>query len=155
MSGIHRFTAVHEARKALVEAARVALEDEPIDIGLGFRWPLQEDDWFAVVDADSVIDPANLGTRRQVQEVITLDVSIGAWRSGYTEETEIEAADRAFDILRRVQEHVRLNDITLGGTVLWCLPGGLQTAGATDERDSHMGRLTEIAAQFVCEHRIR
>ena len=153
-TGISETTAQATARAALIEAAKVALESEAVDIGRGFRWPIVNQDWVFATETDSDIDPATIGPRRTQDEKITLHLSIGAWRPGGDQEAEDAAFDRAFDLLGRIQQHVRKNDITLGGTVLWCVPGSSTSAGATTSGDSGDGRLTEIAATFVCQHRI-
>lgn len=153
-TGISEMTAQSTARAALVAAAKVALEGEDVDIGSGFRWPIASNDWVYATDTDSDIDPTTIGPRRTLTERITLSLSIGSWRPGGDQEAENAAHDRAFELLGSIQNHVRKNDITLGGTVLWCLPGSSTSAGATAEGDSGEGRLTEIAATFVCEHRI-
>lgn len=153
-TGISETTAQAPARAALVEAIKVALAGEDVDIGRGFRWPIVSRDWVFATETDSDIDTATVGPRRTLDERITLSVSIGAWRPGGDQESEDRAFDRAFDLLGRIQNHVRKNDITLGGTVLWCLPGSSTSAGATTDHESNAGRLTEIAATFVCLHRI-
>jgi hypothetical protein len=153
-TGISEATAQDTARAALVEAVKVALEDEPVDIGRGFRWPVVNNDWVFATETDSNIDAQSIGPRRQQDERITLTLSIGSWRPGSDQEAEDRAFNRAFELLKRIQEHIRKNDITLGGTVLWCLPGSSTAAGATTEGDTFDGRLTEIIATFVCSHRI-
>lgn len=153
-TGISETTAQATARAALIEAAKIALEGEKVDIGRGFRWPIVNPDWVFATETDSDIDLATIGPRRTLDERITLTISIGAWRAGDDQESEDRAFNRAFDLLGRIQNHVRKNDITLGGTVLWCVPGSSTSAGATTDLDSNLGRLTEIAATFVCQHRI-
>lgn len=153
-TGISETTAQATARAALIEAAKIALTGEDVDIGRGFRWPIVSRDWVFATETDSDIDLATIGPRRTLDERITLTLSIGAWRPGTDQQTEDIAFNRAFDLLGRIQQHVRKNDITLGGTVLWCVPGSSTSAGATTEDDSGAGRITEIAATFVCEHRI-
>lgn len=152
--GISETTAQATARAALIEAAKVALVGEAVDIGRGFRWPIVNNDWVFATETDSDIDPATIGPRRTLDERITLTLSIGAFRSGGDQEAEDLAFNRAFDLLGKIQNHVRKNDITLGGTVLWCVPGSSTSDGATTDSDAGDGRITEIVAQFVCQHRI-
>lgn len=155
MNGIDDYTGGHDIKVALVEAARVALEGQDVDVAFGFRWPTRHNDWFAVTDTTAEIDPKTITPRRALEERLTIDVSVGSWQAGFDEDAEIRASARAFEILALVQRHIRLHDVTLGGTAQWCLPGGYQTAGETAESDLGSGRLIEIAAQFVCEHRIQ
>lgn len=152
--GISEATAQDTARSALVEAVKVALAGEQVDIGRGFRWPIVNNDWAFATETESSIDPQSIGPRRQQDERITLTLSIGSWRPGSDQEAEDLAFNRAFDLLKRIQTHIRKNDITLGGTVLWCVPGSSTAAGTTLEGETFDGRLTEIIATFVCQHRI-
>lgn len=152
--GQHEFTAQQLARTALIDAVKVALENEDVDIGRGFRWPIVSRDWVFATETDSDIDPAEIGPRRSQDERITLTLSIGAWRPGADQEAEDIAFNRAFELLARIQKHIRENDPQLGGTVLWCVPGSSASDGATTEDEAGSGRLTEIAATFVCLHRI-
>lgn len=155
-TGISEFTAQVEARAALIAAAEVALasDSEGVDIGRGFRWPLVERDWLFATETESVIDPKDIGPRRQLTEQITLHLTIGSWRPGDDQDAEDAAFNRAFGLLQTLQNYVRKIDITLGGTVLWCIPGSSSSAGATTSDESGDGRITEIAATFVCSHRI-
>lgn len=154
--GMSDTTAQHEAKVALVAAARAALEDEEeVDIQFGFRWPFKHPDWFSVLETDSDVNPAVIGPRMTQDETITINVSVGAWLPGSDEETEVAASARAFELLAKVQRHIRQNDPTLGGTVMWCLLGPSKADGETSDTDSQQGRLAEIAAAFICKHRIR
>jgi hypothetical protein len=157
-TGISETTAQDTARDALMQAVADAFADADetnnVDAGSGFRWPIVNQDWFFATETESVIDPADIGPRRTQTETITLHASVGSWRPGSDEATELAAFHRAFDLLKLVQNWIRKNDITLGGTVLWCLPGSSQSAGETSSNESGDGRITEIAATFVCKHRI-
>lgn len=167
MSGVGEFTAQHEARRALYEAAKVVFADElakpapqGIDLYFGFQWPPRRHDVVAITDTSSEVDPRTIGPRRGYDELITLGVSILVWRplvpnAADPSATERATADRAFDLLRRLQTHVRLNDVELGGTVAWAKPGSSSSAGVTTAENSAKGRLTEVAATFICQHHIR
>jgi len=155
-SGISDTTAQEQARAALIVAVEAALDgDTDLDIGRGFRWPIVNPDWVFATETESDIDPATLGPRRSQDERITLHLSIGAFEPGNDQDAEDAAFGRAFGRLARIQQYIRENDITLGGTVLWCVPGPSNSAGATADSDAGQGRLIEIAASFVCSHRIR
>jgi hypothetical protein len=155
MSEITDHTAQLDAKLALFNAATTALSGENVDVSFGFRWPFISRDWFSVVDTDGEVDVANVGPRQSANERITLSVSVGSWQPGGDSAAEIAAATRAFYILGKVAAHIRKNDITLGGTVQWCLPGRSSSAGETTDDDSGAGRVTEISADFVALHRIR
>ncbi|MEB0286162.1 hypothetical protein QN355_06315 [Cryobacterium sp. 10S3] len=154
MSGSSNTTAQHTAKVALFEACKVALAGEDVDVSFGFRWPFVSNDWASLTDTDSEVDPKAIAPRRSQDETLTLSVSVGSWRAGDDAATELATSARAFDLLGKIQSHIRENDITLGGTVLWCVPGRSSSAGATTDQDAEFGRLTEIAATFVCAHRI-
>jgi hypothetical protein len=153
-TGFSETTAQATARAALIEDVKLALVGEAVDIGRGFRWPIVNNDWVFATETQSDVNPENLGPRRMLEEKITLHLSIGAWRPGGDQAAEDAAFNRAFDLLGRIQQYIRVTDPTLGGVVLWCLPGSSDSLGATTEGDSGDGRLTEIAATFVCSHRI-
>lgn len=156
MSGISQATAIAAAHEALFQAIKLALAEEPeVDTTRGFRWPFVFNDWVALTSIESDIDPANIGPRRGQDETITFHASIGSWRPGDDEDTQKRARDRAFDLLATIQTHIRTNDIQLGGTVLWCVPGSAASDGATSETDAGMGRLVEVDATFICAHKIR
>lgn len=158
-SGISETTAQADAMSALLAAARLALAtadpDQKVDIGYGFRWPIVNRDWFFGTDTSSDIEPKTIGPRRMLEETITLTVTVGTWKPhdpDAAEATELTTLDHAFELLGKVQQHIRTQDITLGGTVLWCLPGS--STSATSDGELADGRVTEIIATFVCSHRI-
>ncbi|WP_292729618.1 hypothetical protein [Microbacterium sp. UBA837] len=153
MSGIAARTGVPAARAGLEAAIRAALTDEPeVDIYPGFQWPVNYPDWTALGQATSETDPKNIGPRRQMDETITIDVNVGAWRPGRGREVAQAAYDRVFSLLVKIQNYILDGDnITLGGAVLWCVPGGFDADGEEFEG----GFQAEIAARFVCSHRMR
>ncbi|UUE19327.1 hypothetical protein [Microbacterium sp. J1-1] len=154
MSGISSASGILAARKALLTAAKTALTAETdIDFYSGWQWPVTQPNWVATTDTNSDMDPRNIGPRRSQDETITFGMSIGAWVPGHTE-ADIEAAfDRAFEILATIQTYIRMTDITLADTVLWCVPGTTDSDGAVDEQGD--GYQVEIATTFVCMHRVR
>lgn len=154
MSGISQASGILTARANLLAAARVALTAETdIDFYSGWQWPVTQPNWVALTDTSVDLDPRDIGPRRQQDETITFGMSLGAWVGGHTQ-AQIDAAfTRAFEILDTIQTHIRTQDITLGDSVLWCLPGSIDSDGSVDEDGS--GYLVEIAATFVCMHRVR
>lgn len=154
MSGISSASGILAARTALLAAAKTALAAEnDIDFYSGWQWPITQPNWVATTDVHSDMDPANIGPRRSQNESITFGMSVGAWVPGHSEEDIVAAFERAFEILNTIQTHIRMNDITLADTVLWCVPGTTDSDGAQDEDGS--GYQVEIATTFVCEHRVR
>lgn len=154
MTGIGTMTGQALARAALVQACRTALDGEPVDIGSGFRWPLQHPDWVYATSTESRISQESIKARRALDEEITLTLNIGAWRGGDDQEAEDAAFGRAFDLLGRIQHYIHTQDPTLGGAVLICVPASSESDGATLKDDTGLGRLIEIAATFVCRYRI-
>ncbi|MEB0200555.1 hypothetical protein QN354_02145 [Cryobacterium sp. 5I3] len=156
MSGISSATAQAETSLALLAAFRVALADEPeVDIALGYRWPPVGYDWVSVLDTESEIDPKNIGPARQLNETLTVTVNVGSWNPEHDDDQREVTFRRAFAILGTIQTHIRVNDIELGGAVLWCVPGRSSSTGATPEERAQFGEFTEISATFVAQHRIR
>lgn len=155
-AGISETTAQDAAMEALLDAARKALADEQVDIGHGFRWPIVNRDWFFGAATSSEIDHATIGGRRSLDETITLTVSVGTWQPYVGDEgddDELATLKHSFELLGKVQQYIRTQDPTLGGTVLWCRPGS-STSDTTDSTEVAEGRITEIIATFVCSHRI-
>ncbi|MCC2030617.1 hypothetical protein [Microbacterium allomyrinae] len=152
MSGVSPSTGVLAARIGLEAAIRAALDGEAVDIYAGFLGVPETTDWVALGEANADIDPANVSSRRQLDERITLAVNVGAWVAGNDDDTARAAWDRAFALLDLIQRYVRTGDnTTLGDAVLWCLPGSFDADG-----DAYSGGFqVEIAATFICSHRVR
>lgn len=155
MSGIHSHTGVLLARQGLAAAIRAALADEErVDIYDGFHWPIRHNDSMQLTSATSNADPKTVGPRRAYDETITLGVTVTSWRAGSNTDPAVAVAafDRAFELLAKVTDYVMDGDNTeLGGAVQWCLPGAVDSDG--EEYDD--GFQVEIAAEFVCSHRVR
>jgi hypothetical protein len=153
VSGIHASTGALLARQGLEREIRAALADErEVDVSAGFSWPMRFHDWVALGNVRATRDAATIGPRRQQQETLTIDVNIGAWRPGSGSAIAEAAWGRAFQLLALIEAHLLTGDnTTLGGAVLWCLPGDTDTTG--DDYDD--GYQVEIAATFVCSHRTR
>jgi len=154
VSGISPASAVIEARAALHAAADAALVgDDDVDVYPGFTWPIAKNAWVALTRTSTETDPATFGPKRSQEEKITFHMSIGAWVPGHDASTSKAAFDRAFGILSLIQNHIRVNDITLGDTVMWCLPGPVESDGIADAEGD--GYVAEIDASFICKHRIQ
>lgn len=96
--------------------------------------------------------PNGYGTRAR-DEVISIDVMISVVRAGGPEQ-EIEAAKRAYVLLRALDTYTRVTDTTLGGAVLWCFCIQHQSSGFTDPTLLEQGRVIEITATFDAKARI-
>lgn len=153
MSGIHPTTGANLARDGLHAAIVTAVAEDQVDVYHGFESIAVNADWIAVGSARSEIDLKNIGPRVSLDETITIAVNFGAFVPGRAGIGDISqrAYARAFELLEKVQRHVRETDLTLGGAVLWCVPAGLDADGAEYEG----GFQVEIAADFICRHRVR
>lgn len=152
MSQITPTSAAWRARAGLLEAVRVALADEQVDIESGWSGPSAHPDWVAMGDVKVDADPKTIGPRRSWDEQITLDINVGSWASGHGDAAVDAAYARADHLLSLISTHVTTGDnTTLGDVVAWCFPGSADWAGA--EYDG--GFQVEIAATFVCSHRVR
>jgi len=96
---------------------------------------------------------ATLSTNRSREETLTLEVTVSCFLGG-DEEAEIATADRAYELLRRIERHVRMTDTTVGGTVRECVLTSHESEGATPEDLIEQGRVTEVVATFTAKARI-
>jgi hypothetical protein len=112
------------------------------------------DDIVAVGRITAGQDMATMGTNRSREETLTVDVTVSCFRGG-DEDAEIATADRAYDLLRRIEHHVRMTDPTLGGVVRTCVLTSHESDGATPEDLIDQGRVTEVIATFTAHARIR
>ena len=99
-------------------------------------------------------DPATLGTNRSREETLTLDVTVSCFRGG-NEDGEIFTAERAYDLLRRIEHYVRIEDTTLGGIIRTCVLSSHESEGATPEELLDDGRVSEVVATFTAKARIQ
>lgn len=96
---------------------------------------------------------ATLSTNRSREETLTLEVTVSCFLGG-DEEAEIATAERAYELLRRIERHVRMTDTTLGGIVRECALTSHESEGATPEDLIDQGRVTEVVATFTAKARI-
>tara|TARA_R100000365_G_C2746966_1_gene76508 strand:- start:4388 stop:4852 length:465 start_codon:yes stop_codon:yes gene_type:complete len=152
MSGIHTSTGGMLARDGLKTAIETALTaDDAVDVYAAFQWPATQPDWVALGSVTVNADPKTIGPRMQRDETITLTVNIGSWRVGKGDAVALAAYERAFALLVAISDHITANDKTLGGAVQWCVPGDVDADGEEFEG----GYQVEVAATFVCTHRVR
>ncbi|WP_159702473.1 hypothetical protein [Arthrobacter sp. 18067] len=99
-------------------------------------------------------ETATLSTNRSREETLTLEVTISCFMGG-NEDAEIATAERAYDLLRRIEHFARMDDTTIGGTVRTCLLTSHESEGATPEELLDQGRVTEVIATFTAKTRIQ
>jgi hypothetical protein len=150
-SGIHDSSGVPFARAGFAAAARAAVAGERVDFYEFFESTAAENDWVGIGDAEATSDPKSINhSSRHIDETITLEINIGAFRPGRTEDVAKAAWERATALLELIAVHIA-SDVTLDGAVLWCLPGNTAVVLADTER----GFQAEVAATFTCSHRVR
>lgn len=96
---------------------------------------------------------ATLSTNRSREETLTLEVTVSCFQGG-DEDAEILTAERAYELLRRIERQVRMTDTTVGGTVRECALTSHESEGATPEDLIDQGRVTEVVATFTAKARI-
>lgn len=96
---------------------------------------------------------ATMSTNRSREETLTVEVTVSCFLGG-DEEAEIATAERAYELLRRIEHHVRMTDTTLGGVVRQCLLTSHESEGATPEDLIEQGRVTEVVATFTAQARV-
>lgn len=96
---------------------------------------------------------ATMSTNRSREETITVEVTVSCFLGG-DEDAEIATAERAYELLRRIERHVRMTDTTLGGVVRECVLTSHESEGATPEELTEQGSVTEVIATFTAKARI-
>ena len=152
------FTAGMAFKKALYEAITQIMADRPdsknVLVAPGTPGSFQPDEIIAVTELEVQQDFATMGTNRTREETLTVTVVFSCLRGGdHTQ--ELPAQERAFELLGRVEHHVRMTDTTLGGVVRQCLLTGVQTDGQTPEEYLQAGRGVDVTATFTARNRVR
>lgn len=154
MSGISQASGILAARVGLWNAIQAATAHRK-KIDRYYAVPLQVTarEWVGLGGFSADPELTNIGGRRQFMETITLDVSIGSWAPGRGHAAEVKAFENAFEIVSEIQTYITTGDnITLGGAVLWAMPGSLESVGI--ENEDGRGFDVEIACSWVCGHRV-
>lgn len=98
-------------------------------------------------------EAATMSTNRSREETISVEVTVSCFLGG-DEDAEIATAERAYELLRRIERYVRMADTTVGGTVRQCFLTAHESEGATPEDLIEQGRVTEVVATFTAQARI-
>lgn len=142
--------AFHAAVKNLMAATPDTVE---VLVSYGAPSSLDPEDVVAFLGVTSEQNPATIGQRSR-DEDLTIDVAISCFRGGLGEETELVCGQRAYQLLRMIENQVRKTDTTVGGTVLWCFLQSHESTGQTDPQLIQQGRVIEITARFAARARI-
>lgn len=153
MTGISTASGILAARNGLWSAIEEATAGEDLDRYYGMPGEVQSAAWVGIGGMSAEFDPRGVSQRRAGDETITFEVSIGKWVPGHRDTVAEDAFAGAFNLLSLIQRHITQDDITLGGAVLWCLPGAVRSDGIDNADGS--GFVAEIVADFVCMHRVR
>lgn len=164
------FTSPAEAASAVKHALHAAIgvalagqtdpDGEAVDISFGIRWPPVAHEAVAVTAVEWATiqsEEQSQTPRRTRYDDVSVTVNLFAERPGADQAKEIEASDRAFELLHLISEHLREGtNTTLGGVAMWCFQTTARSEGATDEDDQGEGwHVIEIAATFVARVLIR
>lgn len=151
-------TAAQAFKAAMVAAMReltVADDHVLVSFGAPGQQALNFLDVVSFEDITSEQDPATLGTNRAREEILTLQVVIECFRPGEGDQEEA-ASDAAYDLLGRLERHVRVADTTVGGTVRQCFLTSHRSTGETDPAALAVlhGRLIAVEAVFTARVRV-
>ena len=151
-------TAAQAFKVAMVEAMReLTVEDDQVLVTFGYAGQdgLNYLDLVSFEDVTSEQDPATLGTSRGREEILTLQVVIECFRPGEADQEQV-ASDAAYELLGRLERHVRVTDTTVGGTVRQCFLTSHRSSGETDPAAlaALHGRLIAVEAVFTARVRI-
>lgn len=123
-------------------------------VSFGHPGQSQPDDIVGFLDVRTEQDFATLGTARERNEIIQLDVLVSCYRGGGPEAEKV-ASDRAYELLGLLEASVRTTNITVGGTVMECWLISTDSSGRTDPNEIANGRTIEVTATFQARARIR
>lgn len=144
----------HRFKVALVQAARDSIADPTVKVCFGHPGQDQPDDIVAVMRVSTSQEPGPISSVNRARDItLTADVMISVARGGGQEMEQVCAA-RAHELLTALEEHVRVVDTNLDGTVLWCFCSGTESDGSTDPQVLADGRLIEVTATFTARGRI-
>lgn len=149
-------TAADEFKLALFEATRdlmaEAEDTQQVLVTYGAPGTFEPEDLVSFTGTESVQEGATMGNRGR-QETLIQEVQISCWRGG-GQEMELVCAQRAYQLLRMIENYCRKTDTTVGGTVLWCFLTSHESFGQTDPQFIDKGRVIEITAKFTARSRI-
>lgn len=86
---------------------------------------------------------------------LTAEIVISIFRAGPSDylddDAEQEAGDRAYALLGAIEHHVRIDDVTVGGTCRWCLCVDHESDGVSDPEVLARGRTIEITSSWLAK----
>lgn len=153
-----QFTAGMAFKRALFELIRDLLGEAPdtadVLVAPGMPGTFQPDEIVSVTRLQVEHDFATMGTNRSREETLRVDVVFSCLFGGGGEQ-ELPAQERAFELLGHIEQHIRMNDVTLGGVVRQCFLTSVETDGQTPEEYMAQGRGVDVTATFTARNRIK
>jgi len=147
-------TIAADFKNAFYDAVVQLLDGQRVLVSFGTPGTWEPDEIVAVGRVSESQDQATMGTNRSREEVIELEVVISVARGGGPEMERV-CSDRCYEILRLIERHFRMDDVTVGGTVRECFLKSHDSAGATAEELLAHGRVIDITAIFEARNRVR
>jgi len=144
-------TAGARAHEAMFQAAKAFFDGEPTMV---MRYPGRitfGDQLVAMGNIDSNQDHARFPRGRD--ETLLIDMYFTAAVGGDPDEADLDARDRAFDMLDRFADHVRRNATELDGNVEWCFLEHYSTESMPAAKGG--GITWEITATFKLFYQVR
>lgn len=155
MAGVSTGLAAYDYKQAFYTIATEYFKEpnpefEVIRGLLGAKIPEQ---YMQVLGTTSELDAATMSSNRTREMVVRLETQWFVFRYGEVD-ADREAEDILFTRLRDLEQHIRVNDITLGGVVRECFVSSVATDSASvEEAGTSQGRLA--AAIVIWEAKIR
>lgn len=112
------------------------------------------DQYLEVLGTSNDLEAATMGTNRTREETIRLETMWWVTRFGSPEFTAREADEYLYARLRELEQHIRVDNITLGGAVRQCFLVEHATANSETNRDNTYGRLSAAIAVWEAKVRI-
>lgn len=139
-------------KDAFVAAAETIWAGTDVQVAFGHPGMNMQDDLVVFGAMTSEQNPATMGQRSR-EEILTIEVVVSVFRGGGPEMEKV-TSDRAYALLAQLENHARVTDTTIGGSVRHCFLSSYTSTGVTDPNVLSAGRETDITAQFVAAVRI-
>ena len=157
MAGFSPALAGYKFKQAFVEISTELFRDShpEFEIVRGLLGPRQPNEYMQVLGTTSEHSAATMATNRTREEVVKLETQIYVFRYGEVD-ADREAEDYLFARLGELEQHIRVNDITLGGVVRECHIDSIATDSADiGEAGTAQGRLAAAIAVWEASIRLR
>lgn len=140
-------SAAYDVKVALYEAAKALHEDDEIVVSFGLPGDKTYPDQVYVGAFRTEQEPGPMGGRRSRNENVFVTVEYDFWRAGHAEDDKV-VTDAAMAAVRRLEEHVRVTDTTLGGVCEWCFLESVDSEGLSPLQVVAGGRQAVISVVY-------